>query len=581
MASEIDRIRTYAGAGTSRLILLLLCALAFAAVVSFAVSASYRGTTGIIVESTSPDFVDHIVVAPHSPAARSGLRTGDVVYRGLADQVTRYRLSTGYSVAGSPLYLPVMRKGQIAHVMVTPSHQPITWTFWIVLIGLTWLLAFAVLLSIRRPNDPEARLLAGFLIAFVISGAAAPIVFRTQWPSVDAAIAILDAFLTFLSQALLVRYTMLFACPPRPMRKVIARITYAVCLLGALWEMAGTTGAWFGTVDPNGLFLGAVIPNLVLDVAGWGFPVICAVLAVGAAAATERQRLIWSSAPISISFLSFIAINLLYQFFPTSGALPIVQRVVDLLAFVMPVALTYALLSRRLLDVGFALNRAAVFAATSLLLAGLFAGLQMAATTLLAGVSQAHSFLVHIVIAVTVYFVVRLSRQQTDQIVSGIFFAKRQRRIASIRGLIHSVDDVSDTAGVIPFVRASLADRAEIETRVFLPRHDGAFAPVEEDTDTPVLGRDNPTIVMLRSQREPLPAAALAGPGATAFPMLVRGRLRGVLVCRPFDGTELAPDESAVLDTLAREMAVARDDLLAESLRNRFTEEAVGQTFSP
>jgi hypothetical protein len=51
--------------------------------------------------------------------------------------------------------------------------------------------------------------------------------------------------------------------------------------------------------------------------------------------------------------------------------------------------------------------------------------------------------------------------------------------------------------------------------------------------------------------------------------MLIRGRVRGVLVTRALDGDELAPDESAVVFALAREMASARDDLLAESLRKR------------
>ena len=75
MASEIDGVRTPMSASGGRVVLLLLCALASAAVVSFVVNnVNYVGTTGIIVVSTSPDFVDHIVVAPHSPAALGGVR---------------------------------------------------------------------------------------------------------------------------------------------------------------------------------------------------------------------------------------------------------------------------------------------------------------------------------------------------------------------------------------------------------------------------------------------------------------------------------------------------------------------------
>ena len=67
--------------------------------------------------------------------------------------------------------------------------------------------------------------------------------------------------------------------------------------------------------------------------------------------------------------------------------------------------------------------------------------------------------------------------------------------------------------------------------------------------------------------------------GAIAFPLAVRGRLRGALVCAlPAGDAEFAPDETEALERFATRLAIARDDLLAqalqqenESLRQRLT----------
>jgi hypothetical protein len=52
------------------------------------------------------------------------------------------------------------------------------------------------------------------------------------------------------------------------------------------------------------------------------------------------------------------------------------------------------------------------------------------------------------------------------------------------------------------------------------------------------------------------------------FPLVVRGQLRGGLVCAlPTADGAFAPDESDALVALATRTAIARDDLLAQSLR--------------
>ena len=62
-----------------------------------------------------------------------------------------------------------------------------------------------------------------------------------------------------------------------------------------------------------------------------------------------------------------------------------------IVGIIMPVGLTYSVLSRRLLDVGFALNRAVVYSAVSVVVVGLFivTGLDKRLETLIVEASPA------------------------------------------------------------------------------------------------------------------------------------------------------------------------------------------------
>jgi hypothetical protein len=107
-----------------------------------------------------------------------------------------------------------------------------------------------------------------------------------------------------------------------------------------------------------------------------------------------RRTLAWASYIVAAAVgVASIPLLPLYVFFTLpeylfGGVVEHWMLYLDNIAvFIAPLGLTYSLLSRRLLDVGFALNRAAVFAVTSLLLAGLFAGLQWVANAFLTGLS--------------------------------------------------------------------------------------------------------------------------------------------------------------------------------------------------
>ena len=167
-------------------------------------------------------------------------------------------------------------------------------------------------------------------------------------------------------------------------------------------------------------------------------------------------------------------------------------------------------------------------------------------------------------------------RLQAEPAVKGAVNAEVEKLLAGRQSLD---DEVAEADDIAPFVVDALRTQTGIDAIVLLPGRDGTFeSAAGTRADIPLVPPDDAMLAALRAEREPVRASAWAGPAAVAFPMLIRGRLRGVLICRTRDGEELAPDESEALFAVAREMAGARDDLLAESLREKFDVLEFGST---
>jgi hypothetical protein len=98
---------------------------------------------------------------------------------------------------------------------------------------------------------------------------------------------------------------------------------------------------------------------------------ICGVLAIAASRGVERQRAVWTLA-LAAFFCFYIAILIVASSSSSYTTAIVVNSALSLVLLAAPVALTYAALSRRLIDVGFFLNRAAVFAIVSTIVIGAF-----------------------------------------------------------------------------------------------------------------------------------------------------------------------------------------------------------------
>ena len=546
--------------------LLILCGVSFLALAwDVFVALGPMSLIGIIGVRPDPAFHERIVVAPKTPADESGLRTGERIALLRLASPDRYRFPGPYW-GTDPIGLPVERREGITLVRVRPvSARPVqTLQVWLGYAGALCALGVATLLVWRRADSPEARLLALFLIVLIDGTLFAGNNWITPWPRLDVWISCLG-FICFAAPALLATYAMRFAQPAGPRRRMLTRLTYLGVLAPVVYLIIFAFGMWHGVLD-------AYVPStnsplqLTQVLFTFGLPFICLGTAVAQSRGDERTRISWAAGPLAIYFLGQ-ALGIVAQFFNPVSFLA--NDIDNVSLFIMPLGLTYALLSSRLLDIGFALNRAAVFAATTLLLAGLFAGLQTLANVTLTNLDRSHNILLQLTIAVIVYYVVRGSRVRTNAVVTHLFFSHRERRLKAIRQIPDAVDALHDVDAIGPFVASTLRMQAGITATIFWQSASGEFVPAAgSPSGAAALSKDDPTVAYLRARREPMRDETRAAAKTFAFPMLIRGQLRGVLMCEPPAGDgEFAPDEVSALAMLAGRMASARDDLLLESLR--------------
>lgn len=433
-------------------------------------------------------------VVPGSGAERAGLRAGDRVRYASASDAEAMRLGQ----RGSAVHL-VRAGGRI--VTGTLELLPLALHSIVLLVQGILMSGLVVLLAVRAWTDAQAQRLAiGFLFTAYLSAGAVE-------AGVDNAIAMATDTLLGIGMASLVFFATGWSATPairvRPLRWAAAGIACVYIVV----SLAGDAGP-----SQNRFIRDASIVSwlllTVLMIAGLA-------LSFARARGTERRRIGWILATLTAAFAPWVV----YETFVVFGAAAQLWTWVAVSTLVLPFGFGYAMLRHQLVDLGFALNRAAAFAATTALLVGLFGALQWGADQLLVRATGTQDFVIQMTIAVIVLYAVRSLRTRTDALIAHLFFAARQRRIDAIRALATEVDALDDVAAVAPLVTTRLRLEAGIGAAVTF---DGA-----------------------------------AGSGI-AFPLTVRGRSRGALVCVPPPGdADFAPDERGALTLLAGHVAIA------------------------
>lgn len=537
-----------------RALLLALCALGIV-LTAADLFDGYTGTwaqTGLGVASADKSYLQKVLpVAPDSAAAQSGLRAGDVLDLRPMSVADRYRLYNS-KYMGQPMRVYVVRRtGLVPITVIAKTPRPFfTWDVWLGYAGGVWMLIFTGILAIRRPESRDARLLALLLIGFDIQQALAPSDWITPWAEFDAVAAILG-WLSYACLALLATYSLSFARPPSLMRQVLAWISYAVALAAAAVGVVSVVAECTGALDPS-LFT-TPWTSFVMYAVPFAFPLFCGLATAVETRGIERTRYLWAFVPLGLFYAAGFAIYS-YEFYPQQGQ-PL-NALFNVAIFLAPLGLTYSLLNRRLLDIGFALNRAAIFSVVSLVLVGTFVLVEWALSDWLQLEGHSANIAISAALALGLGLSMRFVHGRVEHFVDHVMFRKRRDDEEAIRRMAREAPYITDRATLLARAEQVLLRHADASSvNVLLDNGRGWYGTVNED---------DPALVSLRAEhtRVDLHALETSIAGEWAYPMVARGRLVGTLVLGPKRSQEsYAPDESSAIAQLAHSLGTSLEFL--------------------
>ena len=496
-------------------------------------------------------FVGEITVAHDSAAFKAGVRTGDVIDAWALSNGARYRL-WGNILAGETLQLPV-RTGAGIHLVATvaarvPPRR--TALLGLGLAGTFWAILFGALLAWRRSERPDARILA--LLLIVDFGVINLQYIATPWPVFDLALNGIGAF-TGVAVTLLATYALLYPVKHDLVRRTLAYAAYGAGLICSLAALSWLLGVWFGVPSTMGL-LGISEPGFAIATL---LTLCCLLQTAWEACGQQRTSVVW----VAVSFAPMYAFGFVWSALASMGhASETLHSMLNVTIVVSTMGLWCALLNRRVLDLGFIVNRAAVFTGVSVVLLGTFVLVEWMLSEWLQGMSRSANIIVSALLALVLGLSIRFVHTRVDLAVDSLFFRKRHEDESAIRRFAQEAPYVTDATLLRQRAVAVLERHTDASsTALLLDDGDGTYGGVSEN---------DPAIVRLRATHEIVDLhdteSALAG--ELAFPMVARARLIGLIVLGPRrSGEAYAPDESDAIAHLAHSLGAALDVLFSQA----------------
>ena len=509
--------------------------------------------------SSRPYTLEVSSIDAGGPSDRAGLRRGDLIDIRDLTALERFSLLS-QPLAGKPLTLTIQRDARQIRAAIVPSPTGIA-TWWYIeaaQAGILWMLIFAGVIAWRRAHVQELRLLCLVLITYAISYVASPGSGAAPWTWVYVVKSVTGA-LSVLVIAMWAKYALSFAKPASNLRRIATWACYTFVAISVTTLLAITFGVYSVRLDPVPLIWASLTAyNIACALA-----LVCSGLALIASAGIENQRALWSLIPLSALICIDQIYNLTATFSGTYAAVYYWAFISCIATLVMPVLLTYAALSKRLIDIGFVLNRAVVFAIVSTIVVGAFVLAEWAASEWFAASGRNTSAVVVMVVALALGLSLRYIHRYVDRFVDQVFFRRRYDDEAALRRFAHEAAYITDRSELLErTVRTVKEHTGGAAASLLLLVSGRAYAPAAStDGDATLVDEDDPAIVSMRAWHRPVDLQSIAGSalqGQFAFPMVSRGKLLGVLVCGAKNDSEaFAPDESNALATLAHGVGAA------------------------
>jgi hypothetical protein len=531
----------------------------------FTDSIQASSALGFTVSRTSDSAVVRVdTVDAGGAAAASGLRVGDLInVRNLAPG-ERYRLMTGV-YPHEKLSFVVSRSGVAVPIRYVAGGPPVwRWDTLLFSFASFWMLAFAALIGWRRANVPEARVLCALLALYPLSSGFLPGAWIGPSPKFDFVAGAIGFALLWIQAALLATYASLVARPLSVARRILTALAYASAAALAVFIIVRLVDLWNGTLPWVAQGVGPEW-NMTYGAVPYVLPIVCGFAALAAASGVERTRIAYVLAPLMVFYAAEAMLYVVSALSPSEQhgtALVLSYGSANFGVFIAPLGMTYALLNRRVLDIGFALNRVAIFSGVSIVVVGAFMLVEWALGSWLQEQSHTTSLAVGAAVALLLGFSIRYVHDRVEHVLDRVFFKKRHDDETAIRRFAREAAFVTDPQVLINRTIEVLERHADASfATLALSDGNGKYAEVSEN---------DPAIISLRTwhRKLDLHGVQTAFEGEFAYPMISRGRLVGALLLGPKRSQEsYAPDESDAIEDLADHVGGVLD-VLGHSARN-------------
>jgi hypothetical protein len=519
-----------------------------------------------------PYRLQMVSVLPNGGSAKSGLRDGDWFDWREQSLDTRERLVAVQPMATQPTTL-VVHHGQ--RVMTIPliggtfseGNVPVKFfNFVPFVISSIWFLSCALLIVSRRASDRVARMVALILLFLT---ALASLGNSVAVPNAMASMAITLAtyLLPLIAQVLLVQLSSCFG-RPSVLRRALELCAYGAIAACGLMLAVGVYGALTLRIDPVALGIG-LLPSFGSSTIAVVAAVAVAAVEIAATASTPlsgRARTAWLLLPIPLAMLLNTAVFQLGSLTTSWLAGEILQGLAGLTMLIGAVAVTYALLKRRVLDFGFVLNRAVVVSIVGLIVVIAFVLLEWILGSVLTGVSHAAGIIANAALVLVLGVSLNFIHKRVDASVDTILFRKRHDNTRALQDFSKEAAYVTGSEALLEQSIAKIQSHTDACTAAILLQRNGCFSPVRSfgESEPSRVDENDGGILALKTWHKPLDPHhyGTSLKGALAVPMVARGRLLGVLSLGERAGGEAyAPDEVEALSQFAHGVASALDAL--------------------
>jgi hypothetical protein len=231
--------------------------------------------------------------------------------------------------------------------------------------------------------------------------------------------------------------------------------------------------------------------------------------------------------------------------------------------------LTYAILRRKVFDVGFAVNRTLIYGVVSAVLLAAFGLIEWAVEHFIPIRGHEENALLDAGIAVGVFLTFHRVRDVVEHVIEHLFFRRWQKAEAELRKFVREAAFVTHAQALTQaFARALAAYAEDAEAAVYLAEGGGYLRAEGKFTGAPNrLDPNLPALVSLRADAKPMEIQEETLGAAVIAPMVKRNEVIGVVLLGPKpNGLDFRPDEIELIGWATRQVGLDLHALRMERL---------------